>query len=123
MKHFFNELFEAIVSFKDDLIEKITVHLAFKMLVKVFSFNLKEYIIERPELKSRIDLLICKFFWCIVRRIMLYYFPPAMIFLVWIDPKLEPIDTPNTYLIICGMGFLLGKLFDWAKSDLDKRMI
>lgn len=62
------------------------------------------------------------YLWHIQRRLTVYFFPLAMMFLVWADPKLEPIDTPLTYLILCGMSVLLRKMFDWAKSDLDKRM-
>lgn len=115
MKHFFNELFDAIVSFKDGLIEKITVHLALKMLVKILESNPKEYMNQRPVLKARIDLVIVWYFWNVQRRVMVYFFPPALAWLVYTDPKLQSINTPATYLILCAMGLILGLLYDWAK--------
>lgn len=62
------------------------------------------------------------YLWHIHRRFTVYFFPLAMMFLVWVDPKLEPIDTPLTYLILCGTSFLIRKMFDWVKPDLDKPM-
>jgi hypothetical protein len=122
MKQFFKELFEGLETATEGVIGKLIVHFSSSMLIALLKTNPRKYMNGRPVLKERFDLLIFKFFWRIYRRIMIYFFPPALMFLVWIDPKLDPIDTPTTYLILCGLGFLLGKLFDWAKSDLDKRI-
>ena len=122
MKQFFKELFDGLGTATDGVIGKIIVQLFFNMLIELLKSNPRSYLNQRPVLKARIDRTIIGFFWNVQRPFMVYIFPLSMMFLVWVDPKLEPIDTPLTYLILCGMGFILGLLFDWAKPDLDKPM-
>ena len=82
--------------------------------------DLRTYGRLHPKEKQTIGKWFDYYFWNISRPGMVYFLPFSLMYLVWFDPQLDSINVPSTYLILCGTGFLLGLLFDWARIEENK---
>jgi hypothetical protein len=96
---------------------KTLQHAPSAILSKEKKEELREYGQLHSKEKQTVGKWIDYYFWNISRPGMVYFLPFALMYLVWTDPKLESINVPYTYLILCVTGFLLGLLFDWAKYN------
>jgi len=72
---------------------------------------------QYPVEKETVGKWMGFYFWHIQRRVMVWFFPPALAWLVYTDPSMQQLNNAITYIILFVMGIGLWFLHNWARPE------
>ena len=85
------------------------------VILKVLRAKPRKYLRENPKTKSWIDYWMY-FYYYISRVFFLYVAIPFMICVSLFDPSFDTMPRNYATLICCGLGIVVGLLYDWGEK-------
>lgn len=86
------------------------------VFLKLLRSKPRKYLRENPKTKSWIDYWMYFYYYYIARVFFLYVAIPFMICISLFDPSFDTMSRSYAALICCGLGIVIGLLYDWGEK-------